>query len=31
MEQIVYEINRPMVSSEAFDDETIIIHFDTGN
>ena len=31
MKQVIYEINRPMVSAEAFDDETIIIHFDTGN
>lgn len=31
MKHTIYEINRPMVSAESFDDETIIIHFDTGN
>ncbi len=31
MKHKIYEINRPMVSAESFDDETIIIHFDTGN
>jgi hypothetical protein len=28
---MIYEVNNPMVSAEAFDEETIIIHFDTGN
>jgi hypothetical protein len=27
----IYEVNRPMVSAELFDGETVIIHFDTGN
>jgi len=31
MKDVIYEINRPMVSAESFDDETVIIHFDTGN
>jgi len=31
MENSIYEINRPMVSAEAFDGETVVIHFDTGN
>ena len=31
MKQVIYEINQPMVIAEVFDDETIIIHFDTGN
>jgi len=26
-----YTINRPMVSAEDFDGETVVIHFDTGN
>ena len=26
-----YTVNRPMVSAEDFDGETVVIHFDTGN